>query len=163
MELTLPECVRVNAELQKAAKEHDAIRLIDILGTLRASDCGSFGGCNFCAPSCFNEAYDVDVFDPEGAYVGSVTWVWPGCACGGDVDRSHIVLRFPKGASAEKRAALVGGVMLIEYTHMELKRMQEGNSASASGGGNADRYQAQSKPASAGPPQGAPDVEQMER
>ena len=39
MELTLPECVRVNAELQKAAKEHDAIRLIDILGTLRASDC----------------------------------------------------------------------------------------------------------------------------
>ena len=58
---------------------------------------------------------------------------------GGSRVRSHIVLRFPKGASAAKRAAFVGGVVLIEYTSMELKRMQEGNSPSAGGGGNADR------------------------
>ena len=67
---------------------------------------------------------------------------------GGSRVRSHIVLRFPKGASAAKRAAFVGGVVLIEYTSMELKRMQEGNSPSAGGGGNADRkalYQSQSK------------------
>ena len=82
---------------------------------------------------------------------------------GGSRVRSHIVLRFPKGASAAKRAAFVGGVVLIEYTSMELKRMQEGNSPSASGGGNADRYQSQSKQQPTAAPAGAPHVEQMER
>ena len=49
------------------------------------------------------------------------------------------------------------------YTSMELKRMQEGNSPSASGGGNADRYQSQSKQQPTAAPAGAPHVEQMER
>lgn len=108
-----------------------------LLYTLRASDCGSQGGCNFCAPSCFNEAYDVDVFAPDGTYVASATWVWPGCACGGQTDRSNIVLRFPEDSTAEQRAGILGGVMLVEYTAMELKRIQEGNSSSAGGGGGA--------------------------
>lgn len=103
-----------------------------LLYTLRASDCGAQNKCNFCAPTCFNESYDVDVFGPDGEYLVSATWVWPGCACGASAsDRSAVIIRFPAETSGASRAALLGGVMLVEYTSMELKRAQEGNSAVA--------------------------------
>jgi len=124
------------------------------LYTLRASDCGSQNGCNFCAPSCANESYDVDVFAPDGAYLTSATWVWPGCACNPGIltDRSNIVIRFPAGATATQRAALVGGVLLIEYTSMELKRLQEGQGGTQGG----------AMPGKAGPG-GAPTSQEMAR
>ena len=33
---------------------------------MRTSECGTSVGNNVCAPSCCNESYDVDVFDPQG-------------------------------------------------------------------------------------------------
>lgn len=100
--------------------------------TLRASDCGTYTGCNFCAPSCFNESYDVDIFTPEGVFVGTSTFVWPGCSCAGLTDRSNLVVRFPEGSSATQRAALVGGMMLVDSTVMEVKRLQEGTGNTSS-------------------------------
>ena len=107
----------------------------ELLYTLRASDCGSQTGCNFCAPSCLNETYDVDVYGPDGGYLDSMTWVWPGWTCGGPADRSDILMRFPKGSSVTQRAALFSGTLLVEYTSMELKRMQDGNASTGSSGG----------------------------
>ena len=48
---------------------------------VRASQCHSHNGTtNLCAPSCCNESFDVDVFTPEGEYINSSTFAWPGCA-----------------------------------------------------------------------------------
>ena len=131
---------------------------VDTMGepvyTLKASECGSQAGCNWCAPSCFNESYDVDVYAPDGGLVGAATWVWPGCACGNGVtDRSNIVIRFPRGSTAEHRLALIGGVLLVEYTSMELKRLQEGTGGSA----GAPRHSVKTAPG------GAPANVEMER
>ena len=117
--------------------------------TIHASDCGSQNGCNFCAPSCFNESYEVDVYAPDGTYVNSSAWVWPGCNCGGVTDRSMVVIRFPDGSDASQRAALLGGMLLIEFTAMEMKRLTDGN-----GGSGAP---------SSGVQPGAPMVSEMER
>ena len=100
---------------------------------IRASMCGTQRGCNFCAPTLCNEAFEVDVYR-NGEYVNSSTWVWPGCNCGGLLDMSNIVVHFPQNANDEERAALVAGLMLVEYTLMELKRQQERNQRNNQGG-----------------------------
>ena len=107
----------------------------------------------------------MDVYAPDGSYVTTVTWVWPGCACGSFADRSDVIVRFPSDANYAQRAALMGGVMLVEYTSMELKRTQEGNSAvardSSYSGLGAKYATAPSRPASART--AAPTTATMER
>lgn len=88
---------------------------------IQASECGTHQGCNFCAPSCVNETYDVDVFTPDGEYVNSSTFVWPGCSCIGLTDRSNLLLQFPREADTTQRAALVGGMLLVEHTTMDVR------------------------------------------
>ena len=100
---------------------------------LRASACGTeAGGCaNFCAPSCCNESFDVDVYGPDGRYVNTSTFVWPGCNCGGLSDLSNFAVAFPAEANAEQRATLLGGLkggVALGYTHGVVK---------AAGGGRA--------------------------
>ena len=102
--------------------------------TLKASDCGTQSGCNFCAPSPCNETYDVEVYTPDGSYLNSSSFVYPGCACGMLADRSNLVVRFPADATAAQRAGLFGGLMLVEYTAMELVRLKEGSGSSGGGG-----------------------------
>ena len=104
---------------------------------LAADDCSArSGGCsNFCAPSCCNETFDVDVFTPGGEYINTSTFVWPGCNCGGLTERSNLIAAFPEGASTDERAALIAGLMLVEYTVMEKKRQQDGGGGGGGGGG----------------------------
>jgi len=102
--------------------------------TLKASDCGTQSGCNFCAPSPCNETYDVEVYTPDGSYLNSSSFVYPGCACGMLADRSNLVVRFPAEATAAQRAGLFGGLMLVEYTAMELVRLKEGRVFTQVGG-----------------------------
>ena len=104
---------------------------------LRASTCGTrSGGCaNLCAPSCCNESFDIEVFGPDGEYVNTSTFVFPGCNCGGLTDRSSFVVAFPPGANAEQRATLLAGMMLIEYTVNEFNRQQANGGGGGGGGG----------------------------
>ena len=60
-----------------------------------------------------------------------------------------VVIRFPDGSDASQRAALLGGMLLIEFTAMEMKRLTDGN-----GGSGAP---------SSGVQPGAPMVSEMER
>jgi len=97
-------------------------------------ECSSSRGCNICAPSCFNESYDMDVYDAtESKVVSVMSSVWPGCNCGGLTERSNLVLRFPADANPKQRASLVAALMLIEFAHFEWRR-QENNGG---GGGGA--------------------------
>mmetsp|Transcript_41533 Transcript_41533/g.50344 ORF Transcript_41533/g.50344 Transcript_41533/m.50344 type:complete len:281 (-) Transcript_41533:276-1118(-) len=92
-------------------------------------------GCNFCAPSCFNDKFTVDVFKhgaEEAAPVTKIYFIWPGCNCGGLTDRSNIAVKFPPGASADERASLVGMAMLTEYSYFEWRKNQDNNNG---GGG----------------------------
>ena len=90
---------------------------------MRTSECGTSVGNNVCAPSCCNESYDVDVFDPrETTVVARATNAWPGWNCAGATDRSNVVLRFPKDASARERASLVAAMTLVEFAHFEWKK-----------------------------------------
>ena len=77
----------------------------------------------------------MDVYRPDGTYVTSSTFVWPGCNCGGLLDMSNLLVKFPSDASEDERAALVAGLMLVEYTVMELKRQQERSNRNRSAGG----------------------------
>lgn len=102
---------------------------------LHAAECGTHsGGSNCCAPTCFNESYDVDVFGPDGEFQNSSSFVWPGCNCGGLTDRSNIVANFASSATPDERAALVAGLMLVEYTVMEKRRQQDNNGGGGGGG-----------------------------
>ena len=92
---------------------------------LKAGDCGTEKGNNCCAPSCLNGDYAIDMYTPDGNYVDSHSFVWPGCTLGGLTDRSNMAIKFPDGASATDRAGIVGGMMLIEYAVMEYKRQRE--------------------------------------
>lgn len=121
------------------------------LYTLRASDCGSQTGCNFCAPTCFNQSYDVDVFAPDGTFLTSATWVYTGWSCAAASDRSNILIRFPPGSSAAQRAALVASMLLVDVTAMEIKRLHEGSGSAGA------RRDATAKPT------GAPTAGEMER
>jgi hypothetical protein len=97
---------------------------------LRASDCGTQEGCNACGPSCLNESYNVDVYTPDGVYVNSSTFVWPGCNCGGPLsERSNLLIRFPRDSSARQRTALIAGLMLVDYTAMEVHRLKDGSTS----------------------------------
>ena len=90
---------------------------------VRTSECGTSQGNNCCAPSCFNQSYVVDVFDPEEAHVVARSAnVWPGCNCAGATERSNIVLRFPKNATDRERASLVAVTVLVEFAHFEWKK-----------------------------------------
>ena len=90
---------------------------------MRTSECGTSVGNNVCAPSCCNASYDVDVFDArETTVVARATNAWPGWNCAGATDRSNVVLRFPKDASARERASLVAAVTLVEFAHFEWKK-----------------------------------------
>ena len=86
--------------------------------------CCTEKGCNCCAPTCCNADYAIDLYTPDGKYINSSSFVWPGWNCAGLTDRSNIAVSFPDGASANDRASLVAGMMLIEYAVMELKRQQ---------------------------------------
>lgn len=87
--------------------------------TVHASECSSSRGSNCCAPSCFNSTYDVDVNDPSGQLVSTTSWVFPGCNCGGLTEATNAVIRFPKMATPQQRAALLGAMMLVEYAVIE--------------------------------------------
>jgi hypothetical protein len=90
---------------------------------VRTSECGTSQGNNCCAPSCFNQSYVVDVFDPKEAHVVARSAnVWPGCNCAGATERSNIVLRFPKNATDRERASLVAATVLVEFAHFEWKK-----------------------------------------
>jgi hypothetical protein len=97
--------------------------------TLKASECGTQTGCNFCAPTIFNESYDVEVYSPEGQYLNSSSFVYPGMSCGRINDRSNLLVRFPKGLNGAGRAGLFGGLMLVEYTAMEMIRLRSFSSS----------------------------------
>lgn len=113
--------------------------------TLKASDCGTQTRCNFMAPSICNETYEIEVYNAQGAYLNSSHFVYPGWSCGMLTDRSNLVVRFPPDATAAQRAGLFGGLMLIEYTTMEVFRLK--TCSSTPGGGNG----------------GGPECSQMER
>ena len=90
---------------------------------IQAPECSSSRGCNVCAPSCFNESYDMDVYDAhEDKIVSHAANVWPGCNCGGITERSNLLLRFPADATPQQRAALVAALMLVEFAHFEWKK-----------------------------------------
>ena len=75
--------------------------------TLSGPASGQSGGCgNVCAPSCFNEAFDIDVYGPDDQYINTSTFVWPGCNCGGLTDLSNFAIQFPPGSTADQRATL---------------------------------------------------------
>ena len=102
---------------------------------VRAGDCATMRGkCNWCAPSCCNESYDLDVLEPtETRGVGATAAnVWPGWTCAGITDRSNILIRFPPDATPRQRAALLATMMLVEFSHFEWKKGEhEGNLAYA--------------------------------
>jgi len=104
---------------------------------LRVSTCNTHAGAcgNCCAPSCCNESFDIDVYDGEGKYVNTSAFVWPGCNCGGLTDLSNMAIVFPPGSSAEQRASLLGGFMLIEFTAMEFARQQNNDNNNGCSGG----------------------------
>ena len=96
---------------------------------LKAGQCTSdSGNCNACAPSCCVNAYEVDMYlaGDEGKKIDTSAFLFPGCCtCAGATDRSNFVVKFPAEATTHQRAALLGGMFLVEYTIMELKRQQE--------------------------------------
>lgn len=94
------------------------------LYVLTATQCRpSSGPTNCCAPSCLNKTFDVDVLDPvSGEHVTTATFLWPGCNAQGTTDRANVILRLPSDASPAHRVALLGAVLLVEYTEVERKR-----------------------------------------
>ena len=104
--------------------------------TLSGPASGQSGGCgNVCAPSCFNEAFDIDVYGPDDQYINTSTFVWPGCNCGGLTDLSNFAIQFPPGSTADQRATLLAGMFLVEYTVNELRRQNNNNGGGGGGGG----------------------------
>lgn len=98
------------------------------------------GGCNVCAPTCFKEAYVIDVYSNGQLLENDASaFVWPGCNCGGLTDRSNFVINFPDNAAPEERAGLIAGMMLIEYAVNEKK--QQDNKNNNGGGGGAPARQ----------------------
>lgn len=96
---------------------------------VHAGECSSSRGCNICAPSCFNESYDMDIYDAaETKVIGVMSSIFPGCNCGGLTERSNLILRFPAEATPKQRASLVAALMLIEFAHFEWKRQENKNS-----------------------------------
>lgn len=99
---------------------------------MHASECGTSRGHNVCAPSCFNETYDMDVFDAdEMKVVAYAANVWPGCNCSGITERSNLLLRFPAGSTPQQRASLVAALMLVEFAHFEWKKGDEERGAAS--------------------------------
>ena len=88
-----------------------------------------------CAPTCFNEAFDIDVYGPDDQYINTSTFVWPGCNCGGLTDLSNFAIQFPPGSTADQRATLLAGMFLVEYTVNELRRQNNNNGGGGGGGG----------------------------
>ena len=70
--------------------------------------------------------HDVDVKDPTGQLVSTTSWVWPGCNCGGLTESTNAMIRFPRSATPQQRAAVVGAMMLVEYAVIEF-RSQKNN------------------------------------
>lgn len=99
----------------------------NVLYTVEASECGSSRGCNVFAPSCLNESYDVDVKDSAGNLVAVSSWVFPGCNCGGLTEVTNALIRFPANAPPTHRAALLGAMMLVEYTVIEFRSQKNNN------------------------------------
>ena len=98
-----------------------------VLYTLKANECQSSRGSNCFAPSCCNEEYNIDVADASGALVSTHTYVFPGCNCSGLTEMTNALVRFPPGATTQQRAALLGGLYLVEFAHMELRKQQNNN------------------------------------
>jgi len=92
------------------------------------------GGCNVCAPTCFKEAYVIDLYEGDKLLESPSAFVWPGCNCGGLTDRSNFVVNFPDDATPEKRAGIIAGMMLIEYAVNE-KKQQDNKNNNGGGGG----------------------------
>lgn len=79
-------------------------------------------GCrNFCAPSCCNKVFNIDIYDAgETSVIGNMQVVFPGCKCPRLVtDATNWILNFPAGASGDAKALLLGGLFLIEYMVFE--------------------------------------------
>ena len=84
----------------------------------------------------FSLRYDVDVYRADsGEYVTSSTFVWPGWNCAGMLDMTNLLITFPRDATDDERAALIAGLMLVEYTVMERRRQQERNNRNQGGDG----------------------------
>jgi hypothetical protein len=109
--------------------------------TMKAGECGTEKGCNFCAPTCFNDAYTIDIFE-DGKFVSESHFIWPGCNCAGLTDRSNFLIVFPKDATPEKRVGLVAGMFLIEYAVNEKKSQDQKNNG---GGGGSPASQEMSR------------------
>ena len=105
--------------------------------TMEASECGtSTGGNNCCAPTCCNSAYEIVLLENGAPVEGSSQWfVWPGCNCGGMTDLTNMMIKFPEDAPPEKRAAILAGMMLIEYAVQEKKRQDSKGGGGGGGGG----------------------------
>lgn len=99
----------------------------NLIYTIQASECSSSRGCNVFAPSCCNESYDVDVLDAQGKLISTSSWVFPGCNCAGLTEVTNSVLRFPKNATPQQRAALLGGMLLVEYAVIEFRTKKNNN------------------------------------
>jgi len=103
--------------------------------TLEVNDCTSHsGGCNCCAPTLFNERLTVDVKTADGQYLPPSTFIWPGCNCGGLTDLTNMVVAFPDNATADERSAILAGMMLIEFSVMEMRRQQQKENGGGAGG-----------------------------
>ena len=99
--------------------------------------------------TCCVNAYEVDMYlaGDEGKKIDTSAFLFPGCCtCAGATDRSNFVVKFPAEVTTHQRAALLGGMFLVEYTIMELKRQQEKENNNQGGGGG-----------------GAPEQQQMAR
>jgi len=103
---------------------------------LEANECCSkSGGCNCCAPTCFNQGLTIDITSASGELLEPSTFVWPGCNCGGLTDLTNMVVQFPVGSNADERASILAGMMLIEFTVMEMRRQNDKNNNGGGGGG----------------------------
>lgn len=108
-----------------------------LLYTLEVNDCvAKTGGstCNCLAPSLCNEELTVDVKAANGSYVAPSTFIWPGCNCGGLTDLTNMVIAFPDGATADERSAILAGMMLIEFSVMEMRRQNQKDNGGGGGG-----------------------------
>ena len=54
----------------------------------------------------------------------------PGCSCGA-AERTNLLVRFPQHADSTQRAGIFAGLMLLDYTVIEILRLREGNSSSS--------------------------------
>lgn len=76
---------------------------------------------NMFAPSCCCPVHHFDIYagSEPGDPVGSIENIFPGCNLRACAQTDSYKLNFPSGATANQKALLLGGLMLLEYMLFE--------------------------------------------